>query len=138
MSAFRPEDLGLQVSFSLKSGGVIPLTYENVKLEAISHGGGLLQYNPKALHEALTGVISDIGSLKYTDYMYYLFRNSDGTQFIIGEPWISIPSIVRESSAYLNIKVIGAGSANIEPIRRLLASRNYSNTVITVHGDDLP
>ena len=66
-------------------------------------------------------------------YKWLVVTLFDGTQRVIGLPWIMINTITVVSQVNATIVISGIASGDIENLKNLLSSNNYPNYTITTN-----
>lgn len=97
--SFTIMQIGNNVSFQVTPNAVRPTSYNNVKIISIlSYDDARRQADVESLHSAFYAGLPPNSPRKASDYIYYKVRTQDGTDVILGKPWIVESSISLETT----------------------------------------
>lgn len=122
---------GLRYTFNTVAPSILGRNYTNVLLEgSISHRLANKMYNIDYTQASLLPYLNDTVSKKHTDYNYYIFRTETGNELVLAYEWLVEDSIKEINDTYLDIRIQGASTQDIQFIKNIIGLAGYSNISI--------
>lgn len=127
------DQIGKTISFRLIPESVISDNFTDVILEGIVTWDQVKYIDPAELHIKVYPTLPTGTPNDYRGYHYAVIRlpNEEKTT-AVGLPWIDPTSVKTVSKTDIIVTITGAGVADIDDIRALLSSRNYTvSSIVT-------
>jgi hypothetical protein len=120
------DQVGKTVSFRLIPEAVISDNFTDVILEGITTWDQVKYIDPAVKHQLVYPTLPEGTPNDYRGYLYAIIRPAVGDVTAVGLPWIDPLSVKTVSKTDIIITISGSGVSDIDDIRALLSSRNYT------------
>lgn len=133
--ALTSDLLGKTLSFETNAPAILGAAYTAVKFVSILDPDTAKLFSDiTAQHRSVypqlvdkTGIPDDpLG------YSYGKFLDANGATVILGLPWIKDSSVKVVTNTYLLIRINGAGTQDLEPIKQALTANGYRDYTVEV------
>ena len=119
--------IGKTISFRLIPETVISDNFTDVVLESIATWDQVKFIDPANLHQKVYPTLPNGAVNDYRGYLYAIIRLPIEERITaVGLPWIDPASVKTASKTDIIVTISGSGVQDIDDIRSLLASRNYT------------
>lgn len=124
--------VGKTISFRLIPETIITDNFTDVVLEAIATYDQVQFIDPATQHQKVYPTLPEGAVNDYRGYLYGIIRLPvENRVTAVGLPWIDPQSVKTVSKTDIVVTISGSGVNDIDDIRSLLASRNYTVANIT-------
>lgn len=119
--------VGKTISFRLIPETVISDDFTDVVLEGIVTWDQVKYIDPAQQHQKVYPTLPEGAVNDYRGYLYAVVRLPiEERTTAVGLPWIDPESVKTASKTDIIVTITGSGVQDIDDIRALLASRNYT------------
>lgn len=127
--------LGDVINFSVYPSAVLGSNFNRVKvLSVLDPATAKLFADVVALHNNIYPYLTDPDKVtykKYTDYNYIKVRLSNGTETVLGLPWINMETVVVVTSTTARFDIALDTPDEINDILALLRANGWYNVAVT-------
>lgn len=129
------DDIGKTVAFDVYPTSTLGTVFSRVKLVAILDYEAANQYINVPVISANVHATLPAGTIKdYTKYLFLKVVLPDGTVTAVAVQWINMSTYRIYDSVSINFTIDNASGADVERVRKILASNGY--TAVNFNIDD--